>query len=191
MHGSKPLRSVRRKAWNIADNAHALTFSTYRRRPIFNDRPAAELFLTALDKARHAANFDLYAFVVMPDHCHVLLWPQEEEYQMSTILKAIKSPAAKLILEALPTWRSEFVVRTSRGIETRLWQKGGGYDRNITSVKTMWKTIHYIHGNPVRKGLCETHLDWPYSSAGAYHGLPTLIPVDLCNWQDDLAKGLE
>ncbi len=38
----------------------------------------------------------------MPEHCHVLLYPKNEEYEMGEILTKIKSPAAKAILAARP-----------------------------------------------------------------------------------------
>jgi putative transposase len=48
----------------------------------------------------------------------------------------------------------------------QFWQKGGGYDRNITEPETLQKTIDYIHFNPVRRGLVERSIDWKWSSAG-------------------------
>ena len=40
------------------------------------------------------------------------------------------------------------------------WQSGGGYDRNITSPKTLLRMIDYLHENPVRKKLVTSSLDW-------------------------------
>jgi hypothetical protein len=45
------------------------------------------------------------------------------------------------------------------------WQRGGGYDRNLTEPRTIWAEIASIHANPVRRGLCESATDWPWSSA--------------------------
>ena len=51
------------------------------------------------------------------------------------------------------------------------WQKGGGYDRNITRIETVVEAVGYIHNNPVRKGLVETPEKWRYSSAGEWDGV--------------------
>jgi len=52
----------------------------------------------------------------------------------------------------------------------RFWQRGGGYDRNLWTPRYVWETIDYIHGNPVRQGLCKRDIDWVWSSARAYAG---------------------
>lgn len=48
----------RRIAINEVGHAHELTFSTYRRLPVFEDRKSGELFLAALDEARQRLAFD-------------------------------------------------------------------------------------------------------------------------------------
>ncbi|HMS57011.1 MAG TPA: hypothetical protein PKA27_16590 [Fimbriimonadaceae bacterium] len=56
------------------------------------------------------------------------------------------APAAKAIFDQIPHWRKEMSVhRPSRGIESRLWQQGGGYDRNIVNLRTAAHVINYIH----------------------------------------------
>ena len=36
-------------------------------------------------------------------------------------------------------------------VHYRFWQRGGGYDRNITDPATLRVMIEYIHNNPVRR----------------------------------------
>lgn len=61
-------------------------------------------------------DFELWAFVVMPDHCHVLLKPRQEVYSIADILRAIKSPAAKAILAQYSHFLDGLEVsRPSRG----------------------------------------------------------------------------
>ena len=50
----------------------------------------------------------------------------------------------------------------------RFWQRGGGYDRNLTETGTVFAEIAYIHANPIRRKLCERPTDWPWSSASEY-----------------------
>jgi putative transposase len=149
----------------------------------------ARQFLLSLDQARTDLQFDIFAYVVMPEHCHVLVCPRNEVYDMGKILSAIKSPSAKAILKARPELRPGLeVLRPGRRIECRFWQPGGGYDRNIFKSRTIWDVINYIHMNPVRRGLRELPTQWPWSSAAAYDDKSTAVPVDLCLWGDDLAK---
>ena len=77
-------------------------------------------------------------------------------------------------------------LKTTRGQreEYHFWQRGGGYDRNITEVKTLEAMIEYLHMNPVRKGLVERAIGWTWSSAGWLEGFtpnslqPDRIPAE-------------
>jgi hypothetical protein len=51
----------------------------------------------SIGRARH--NFSLWAYVIMPNHVHLLLMPRAAEYRISVILKAIKQPVAFRALE--------------------------------------------------------------------------------------------
>jgi len=59
-----------------------------------------------------------------------------------------------------------------------IWQPGGGYDRNLWKVRTVFKEFEYMHANPVRRGLCLTPEEWKYSSAAYWAGLGN-APLEL------------
>jgi putative transposase len=42
----------------------------------------------------------------------------------------------------------------------------------------MRQKIEYIHQNPVRRGLVDEPIQWAYSSAANYAGLPGLLDVE-------------
>ncbi len=59
------------------------------------------------------------------------------------------------------------------------WQRGGGYDRNVTEPRTVWLEIDYLHANPVRRNLCERPEEWSWSSAADYTGQKSgLLTID-------------
>jgi len=61
----------------------------------------------------------------------------------------------------------------------RFWQRGGGFDRNLSMPKAIWDMIYYIHHNPVEDGLCSRPEDWPWSSAITYvDRTKGLLPID-------------
>lgn len=64
---------------------------------------------------------------------------------------------------------------------------GGGYDRNLFTVRATWAEIWYVHENLVKRGLCEDPVEWPWMSAGAYResGPEPSIPADFCPWTMD------
>ena len=146
------------KRYNVPGHAHALTFTCKDKRPLLDSEPAKRLFVASLGAARQSRRFHLWAYVVMPEHAHVLLWPREPDYSISETLRAIKRPMA---------FRAH-----QQGIvqEPGFWLAGGGYDRNLTSPEAVHHEIEYMHGNPVRRGLCAEPADWRYSSAGFWAG---------------------
>jgi len=137
----------------------------------------------AINQAREKFEFDLWAYVFMPEHVHLILRPRAAEYDIAEIRKAIKHPTSKLALAWLrdnrPDWIARLTRRRGRRTETLFWQSGGGYDRNIEEHGTLMAMMEYIHLNPVRKGFVDRAEDWKWSSAGHYLGRPnSTLEVD-------------
>jgi putative transposase len=178
--------SKRCQRWNTPGHAHALTFSCYRQRQLLLEDRFCRYLVDAINAARTAHEFDLWAYVFMPEHVHLLLCPRREDYSISRILQAIKQPVSRKALAFLREHRPSDMERLATGQRTRpcrFWRKGGGYDRNITRVATLVETVHYIHNNPVRRGLVQTAAQRRYSSAAQWQGIDTgPIEVDRDNF---------
>jgi hypothetical protein len=86
------------------------------------------------------------------------------------ISRARRLPRVDFVLEAVGSPLLERLTVLERpGIyRFRFWQEGGGYDRNLRSVKAVEAAIAYIHENPVPRQLCERSADWRWSSARHY-----------------------
>src|ERR1043165_987257 len=80
--------------FNIENHAHLLTFSCYRRRPLLNDDQRRTIFSRALDRANTLHKFQLIAFVYMPEHVHLLVFPKRPECKIEKLLYAIKKPSS-------------------------------------------------------------------------------------------------
>jgi putative transposase len=157
--------------WNWAGHAHELTFTCYRGRPFLAKERTCLWLVDSINHARCRHEFDLWAYVFMPNHVHLILHPRRDHYSISTILQAIKQPVARMAIQYLKTDNPQGLRLLATGQQTRpyeFWQKGGGYDRNITDVETLIKAVQYVHNNPVRKGLAQTPDEWHYSSASAW-----------------------
>jgi putative transposase len=122
-----------------------VTSATFNRRRLFQVVANAELFLETLQQYRREGHYKLHAFVVMPDHIHLLLTPQGITIERAMGL--IKGGFSHRMGSKLPVWQRGFTdhrVRDRNDFETR---------RN------------YIHQNPVRAGIVELCELYPYSSA--------------------------
>ena len=85
------VRKLRRSS-DDATAAHALTFSCFRRQPFLSrERPCLWL-VDALDRARKRYALDVWAYVFMPNHVHMILWPQAAAFRLQAVAAAIKLP---------------------------------------------------------------------------------------------------
>ena len=140
--------------------------------------------IEAIRRAHERHRFHLWAYVIMPEHVHLLICPTEREYSIASILKSLKQSVARSALTFVRSQAPEFLRkmqdRQPNGqIAYRFWQRGGGYDRNLTEPKTVWATLDYIHANPVRRGLCSHATDWIWSSATEWeHPGTGLLSID-------------
>ena len=119
--------------------------------------------------ARRQCPFHLFAYVIMPEHVHLVLQPLPG-VKMRTVLWRLKHPVTSRALEWVKEHHRDFLRRMTdaqpSGKTThRFWQRGGGYDRNLRSASDVHEKIGYIHDNPVRRGLVERAQDWSWSSA--------------------------
>jgi putative transposase len=173
------LRSHRRRAYNEPGHAHALTFTCFRRYAFLQAERTCEWLGEEINQARAQLDFALWAYVFMPEHVHLLIYPRQACYDIAVILKAIKEPvgrrAVKLLREQSSPWLARIAVRHGKRLRYHFWQEGGGYDRNITEPNTVLSVIEYIHQNPVRRNLVTWAADWRWSSAGWYEGCKQTI----------------
>ena len=136
---------------------------------------------------------ELWAYVIMPEHVHLLIWPTQHQYSISAILTSLKQPVARKALDYLhamsPGWLKNLQVVRAGKIGHRFWQEGGGYDRNILDEHVAWTCVEYIHANPVRRGLVEHPTNWHWSSARSYAGMDDVIlQIDECPGWPSLAR---
>jgi putative transposase len=172
--------------------AHELTFSCYRRQPLLTDDRRCVLLSRAIDRAIEKHGFELIAFVYMPEHVHLIVFPIDPTAQVSRLLFAIKRPFSFRVRQQLHDTSDPLLdsltIRDRPGHRSfRFWQEGPGYDRNIRKVDTLRAAVDYVHHNPVRRGLCDSPDKWKFSSWRFYFvgdqpqdpDLPTVHGFDL------------
>ena len=80
------------KHFDLPGHAHFLTFSCYRRMQLLSKDRTRLWFVEALGKARIKHQFDLWAWVIMPEHIHLLIYPREPLYSTPKVLASLKKP---------------------------------------------------------------------------------------------------
>jgi len=167
----EPQRKTRRR-YDIPGHLRFLTFSCYQQLPLFKNDAIKDVFVRRLAVVREQQSVGVIAWVIMPEHVHLLIQPKSNDTPMAKILQSIKGPVAQHVILRWQTINAKRVldrITTPNG-QLRFRQAGGGYDRNVISQHEAEEKIGYIHQNPVRRGLVKQATDWAWSSARWYAG---------------------
>jgi len=143
--------------------SHFVTFCCYHRRALLTSDESRLIFESALERVRRSFRLQVYGYVIMPEHVHLLL----SEPQQSAPLKpkdGLNGPP--LLCDALKSLK-QGVSRRLIGDAERFWQKRY-YDFNIRDYPQFVEKLRYMHRNPVKAGLCERPEDWDWSSFRHY-----------------------
>ena len=156
---------------------HELTFSCYRKMPLLTNDVWREQLSRSIDAACIAQAIELVAFVYMPDHVHLLVFPTTPKPDISQFLAQVKQPMSSCIRKILEASGSSLLerlmIRERPGKRVfRFWQEGPGCDRNLFQPESIQASINYIHKNPVEKKLCVRAINWKWSSARYYLAEP-------------------
>ena len=139
------------KRYQQEGHLHFITFSCHRREPhLARHYP---LFEQALEQTRKRYHLEVHGYVLMPEHVHLLL----------------SEPAADPLAKALQSLK----LSVSKQADTKPFWQARYYDFNVFTGKKRLEKLHYMHYNPVTRGLVENPEDWPHSSAHHYlTGIP-------------------
>jgi putative transposase len=126
-----------------------VTTVTAGRRHLFQVEATANLLLDTILEYRAKGRFALHAFVIMPDHVHVLI-----------------TPAHDVSLEkAMQFIKGGFSFRLKNKFD--VWTRGFN-ESQILSVEKFEACKTYIEQNPVRAGLVESATVYAYSSTNRH-----------------------
>jgi putative transposase len=133
---AKPLRTAIAGTFFITTNTH-------QRRRTFQVERNAELFHETLRRYRAEGLYKLHAFVIMPDHVHLLLTTED----LPGAMQRIKGAFSRRLGSKFPVWQH-------------------GYTDHLVETREEFESLRdYIHNNPVHARLVERPEDYGFSSA--------------------------
>jgi putative transposase len=114
------------------------------------DPRVARMIVEALEYGESKRqSYELRAYVVMPNHVHVIWEPKSP---MPGILKWLKGTTAH---------RAKTILK----LDAKFFWQEESYDHWIRSDVELQRIIRYVESNPVSAGLARSIEDWPWSSA--------------------------
>ena len=124
-----------------------VTSVTHNRKRILIENQSS--FWNAVDKAQIGSRFAIDAWVLMPDHFHIIIKPLESD--LSSIIKRIKLSFAYQFRNSQNMYRGKVW-------QSRFW------DHIIRDENDLNRHLDYIHYNPVKHGLVRNPYEWEHSS---------------------------
>ena len=169
---------------NLPGALHFLTGNFLNRIPVFKYEVCCQSFVDTCAPLLKDWPCKLIAYVLMPDHFHMIVNPRDGRIREFT--GKLKSLSAKAVIDAAH-WIH--FGSTPDGSTLQVWQESFKAVP-LWSTWMVWQKINYIHSNPVNARLVASAGDYYWSSFGAFYlGTSGPLPVDAewC-WPDDSEK---
>ena len=149
----------------LGQGYYFVTLCCHHRRPIFRNPRRCDWFLEILREKAGAKLFNVLAYCIMPDHCHLLLQGLHPASNLLLFIKTLKIKTSRIYLEQenKQLWQHSFfehILRHPEEIESVAW---------------------YIWLNPVRKGIAS--FPQQYSFAGSFTGLQMPTEWEKFDWK--------
>ena len=147
------------------------TASILKWRPILFNDPYKKIIINSLKFLVEHKRVILYAFVVMPNHIHII-WQICEGHKLAYVQRDFLRFTGQQILKDFRTNRPELYKAFEVNLKDRrlqIWQRNP-LSIDLYSRKVIEQKLDYIHHNPVQGkwNLVEEYTDYYYSSASFY-----------------------
>ena len=119
-------------------------------------------FGEAMRQARIRKPFHVDAWVVLPDHAHAIWTLPPGDHDCAMRWRAVKIAFSKALHKACLPGGAKAAAGNGTGDGT-IWERHYR-DYRIGGDDEYAALIDYVHSNPMRHGLCDDPVDWPWSS---------------------------
>lgn len=151
---------------NQSGGTYFFTVVTYRRQPFLCDDDVRMALRDAIERVRNRYDFQIDAWVLLPDHLHCIWTLPDGDADFSTRWSRIKRHVTQCCGHRIA--RQDWMTRSKRiHRESTLWQRRF-WEHQIRDEKDFRAHVDYIHYNPVKHGYAKRAVDWPYSSFHRY-----------------------
>jgi REP element-mobilizing transposase RayT len=181
-----------RDKFQISRDSQALfiTAVTKDRLPVFRTDAIKVVTCKALEEARNSGRFLIFAYVIMPDHLHLLT---DCPNTSADVLRYVKGLTGRRVIDYLKEHGYQSSLAKLRHQQWKrkhthsLWQQ----EKNVLSIfseSMLMQKVNYIHLNPVRAEMCDAPVDYRWSSARFWRRLqtdyePLMVDSDRIVWR--------
>ncbi len=133
--------------------SYFVTVRTFNCRRVFHEERHAATLVDLIETMRRQMRFRKYAYVVLPDHYHMLLGAGPDSGAVAEAILAINGAVERFLAlpdDGQPLWDDEPEVLV------------------IYTARSRFEKLNYIHTKPVVCGIVEKAEDYAFSSASFY-----------------------
>ncbi len=168
--------------------AYFVSFATVNWVDVFTRDIYLSILADALTYCRKNKGMELYAYVFMPNHVHLLFRSLNND--PSGLIRDFKGFTSRKLLDCIKDnpreSRKEYLLKqfedagskNSNVNKYQFWQQNNK-PIEVYSQVVVEQKVDYIHNNPVEEGFITDAVDWKYSSARNYAGDHTVLEIDL------------
>lgn len=167
-----------------------LTSIAKDRLPVFQTDAIKEIVCKAFDEARKSADILIFAYVIMPDHVHLVT---DGRRKPSEVLRFLNGISARRVIDYLKEKNFQSSLEKLRQEVKRREYKYSLWEHHadaflITGESTFMQKVNYLNLNPVRAELVENAEDYWYSSARIWKRQPLddeplRMDIDKIDWR--------
>ena len=144
----------RRNKPNSPDAVFFLTIVTKKRYPWFFPPDSCKLCVQAMRRMIERHNVSFPAWVILPEHIHWLIKPNDADYSK--------------VVFSFKRWLSA-ELKKSRNLEAgQLIWHNRFWEHTVRNDEELSHYTEYIHHNRVKHGLVKSPIDWRFSSFRKY-----------------------
>jgi len=148
---------------------------------IFSFKGFPEIIINEFKFRREKKQFELYAYVIMPEHIHMIIYSKDivgfmrnfKSFTAKQIINKLKENKKYSVLDKLEEEKPDYKTRS----QYQVWQEGF-HPKLIWDSEEFIQKTNYIHFNPVKRGLVESPNEWIYSSYNFFYGDSYLLEMD-------------
>jgi putative transposase len=168
-----------RSRYHVLENQpHFVTCTVVNWLPIFSQIEIAQIILESLQFMQEHKRIDLYAYVIMENHLHLIVASANLSQEMSnfksftarSIIQWLKANHFHKLLGQLKIYK----LKHKSDQDYQVWQEGF-HPQAILNDEMFQQKLEYIHNNPLRRGYVDDPAHWRYSSYRNYIGEPGVL----------------
>jgi len=174
-----------------SNRPHFITFAVINWIDVFTREAYKQIFVDSPKYSMDHKSLSLHAWIIMPNHVHLIASVNKESIQLSDIMRDIKKYTSRMIVKAIEENQQEsrkdwllWMFRRAAAINSnnnqhQFWQQDN-HPIELTTNQMIDQRLNYLHENPVTAGLVWKAEDYKYSSAIDYYCEQSgLLPVEL------------